>query len=484
MSPDQRAVWEAIEALRKEGDDYATARFYRLLFAALERYERVLARTGMQDRALDSITAMGAEFQAVLTDVYREVWPVAAAEEFVRLTSMAGVVLPGMNAKSTLENAVGLPRIERWVQSAQRFVDTYAPTFSPEVTDTTRDIIRRITLQALDEGLSMQDTAKRLREVWADVSTMRATRIARTEVARAASYANKDAADTFTAEAQIQVQKIWLATPDERTRETHVEAGKQGPKAMDDNFMVGGYPCALPMDVSLPASEVVNCRCTVMYVPAGYEDLVSGAEPFPEPPAPPTPPAPIIDPPDVYAADFGDAYKGKLSLNMSSIPDMVAFIQANMPYAVSEKFAKNAAKIIHAKSKIAAKALGLRGTINVNLYSNAQSNTMGYVSAGRMSKDGRYMIFLNDININIAKILKDGDLTDTVYHEMKHLQQAQNRQIVYDTKTKSVLWENKFFISMDEKARIQSSPLPADFAKYQSWPWEVEARRAGLGMFN
>jgi hypothetical protein len=279
MSPEQRAVWEAIEALRKEGDDYATARFYRLLFAALERYERVLARTGMQDRALDAITAMGAEFQAVLTDVYREVWPVAAAEQFVRLTQTAAVTLPGMGVTGTLENIVGLPRIERWVQSAQRFTEQYGATFVREVTDTTKDIIRQVTLQALDEGLSMQDTAKRLREVWPDVSTIRATRIARTEVATAASYAGKEAAETFQAEAQIDVLKKWLATPDERTRETHVEAGQQPAIPMSENFVVGGYPCEAPLDITLPAHEKINCRCAVMYVPAGYADLVSGMAP-------------------------------------------------------------------------------------------------------------------------------------------------------------------------------------------------------------
>jgi hypothetical protein len=279
MTPDQRAVWEAIEALRKEGDDYATARFYRLLFAALERYERVLARTGMQDRALDAITAMSAEFQAVLTDVYREVWPVAAAEQFVRLTQTAAVALPGMGVTGTLEDIVGLPRIERWVQSAQRFTEQYGATFVREVTDTTKDIIRQVTLQALDEGLSMQDTAKRLREVWPDVSTIRATRIARTEVATAASYAGKEAAETFQAEAQIDVLKKWLATPDERTRETHVEAGAQPAIPMSESFVVGGYPCEAPLDITLPAHEKINCRCAVMYVPAGYADLVSGMAP-------------------------------------------------------------------------------------------------------------------------------------------------------------------------------------------------------------
>jgi len=60
-------------------------------------------------------------------------------------------------------------------------------------------------------------------------------------------------------------QKEWLATGDQRTRPDHREADGQV-VAIDRPFNIGGWPMQYPGDPAGPASEVVNCRCTLLPV--------------------------------------------------------------------------------------------------------------------------------------------------------------------------------------------------------------------------
>lgn len=60
--------------------------------------------------------------------------------------------------------------------------------------------------------------------------------------------------------------KKWLAILDERTRPTHANAdGQEQPIELP--FDVGGFYMMFPKDDSMgaPASEIINCRCSVAY---------------------------------------------------------------------------------------------------------------------------------------------------------------------------------------------------------------------------
>ena len=56
------------------------------------------------------------------------------------------------------------------------------------------------------------------------------------------------------------LQKIWLATGDARTRDSHIDAHGQVVPA-DGFFMVGGAEAQYPLDPGLPMRERINCRC-------------------------------------------------------------------------------------------------------------------------------------------------------------------------------------------------------------------------------
>ena len=86
----------------------------------------------------------------------------------------------------------------------------------------------------------------------------RATRIARTETTGA--Y-NAGALNGYMEEGAGV--KVWIATPDEATREDHLEAwGQCVPVA--EPFRVGGSFLMFPGDPRGEAGQVVNCRCTTI----------------------------------------------------------------------------------------------------------------------------------------------------------------------------------------------------------------------------
>lgn len=62
--------------------------------------------------------------------------------------------------------------------------------------------------------------------------------------------------------------KVWLATDDARTRETHNTADKQR-TLLSSPFEVGGAALLFPGDPRGPAQEVINCRCTMLPITLG-----------------------------------------------------------------------------------------------------------------------------------------------------------------------------------------------------------------------
>jgi Phage Mu protein F like protein len=97
----------------------------------------------------------------------------------------------------------------------------------------------------------------------------RATVIARTETIGALNAGRSDA---FTAVAEEnpdeELERVWLATDDSRTRHTHeVADGQRVP--LGAPFNVGGHELRFPGDPLGPPQEVIQCRCTMLLMERG-----------------------------------------------------------------------------------------------------------------------------------------------------------------------------------------------------------------------
>lgn len=97
----------------------------------------------------------------------------------------------------------------------------------------------------------------------------RAVVVARTETIGALNAGRFDAFKAFAEETgEDDLQRMWLATEDSRTRPTHRAAEGQRVE-LDQPFNVGGYDLRFPGDPSGPPQEVIQCRCTVLLVEPG-----------------------------------------------------------------------------------------------------------------------------------------------------------------------------------------------------------------------
>lgn len=106
----------------------------------------------------------------------------------------------------------------------------------------------------------------------------RANTIARTESLRAANMGSMAAAQQIADQMgpDTIVTKKWLATMDNRTRETHRELNGQAVDGIDTPFDTSsGNQINYPHDPEAPPEETINCRCTLGFEynqPDGTQD--------------------------------------------------------------------------------------------------------------------------------------------------------------------------------------------------------------------
>jgi len=91
----------------------------------------------------------------------------------------------------------------------------------------------------------------------------RAETIVRTEMNRIYNVSHQ-AQQTAMAETTPGLLKRWIATPDARTRPSHLAAHRRymdEPIPVDEPFRVGGWDLMYPGDPGGPAAETISCRC-------------------------------------------------------------------------------------------------------------------------------------------------------------------------------------------------------------------------------
>lgn len=126
--------------------------------------------------------------------------------------------------------------------------------------------INSVITQGILQGKSIPDIAKDLQKV-ADMNYKQAVRTARTMVTGAQNAGRQDSYERAE-EMGIELQKMWVSTLDDRTRDTHVLLDGEIVD-VDSTFSNGLMG---PGDESTgDPSEYMNCRCTTVSVIDGVE---------------------------------------------------------------------------------------------------------------------------------------------------------------------------------------------------------------------
>lgn len=133
-----------------------------------------------------------------------------------------------------------------------------------QIQGTTREAIREVIARAIEEGWSVDRTARALAELYDGFKGPRAETIARTETAQAVNRGKFAHATEVQRRLGARVVRRWSAILDTRVRPSHAIAHGQEVE-LGQPYLVGGAHLLHPGDPAGPAGEVINCRCTEVY---------------------------------------------------------------------------------------------------------------------------------------------------------------------------------------------------------------------------
>ena len=161
----------------------------------------------------------------------------------------------------------GFGRSALFEAAISEYLDTREPLFA----NISRNIGVRILTEVdslRDEGLGVDGIARGLRQKFQQLNKTRAATIARTETHSAAGYAHDRYHRSMTDTFGITTVKQWVSTGDARTRAAHVQMNGEKVGMDEDFVMPNGSRMAYVGDSRGGASNVVNCRCVILYVEA------------------------------------------------------------------------------------------------------------------------------------------------------------------------------------------------------------------------
>ena len=160
------------------------------------------------------------------------------------------------------------------VQASDWF-NNYTLTFAQPINDTTLKGVTSIIVQAQKDGWSIPTTQKHLTTYFEQslhgnltpdeftwftdrMPQHRTELIARTETIRSSNWSQQELFRCWKVR-----RREWLATLDDRVRDSHAYANNQV-RNIDEPFDIAGVPMMFPGDPSAPVSEFANCRCTII----------------------------------------------------------------------------------------------------------------------------------------------------------------------------------------------------------------------------
>lgn len=188
-----------------------------------------------------------------------DIWTGAATDVYAHLQHAVNRV-----TTAAVYDPDDVPEPERGVAPVIRSSDEHAQEYLASrqnylvgLGDEVWEVLRGEVLDAMDKGEGIGEIRDR---ITASTSLLepRALRVARTETVNAANAG----AIAQMRDSGMNGTKEWVAKLDSRTREDHHDADGQT-VALDETFTVGGQYMDRPGDG--PASQVVNCRCTLVF---------------------------------------------------------------------------------------------------------------------------------------------------------------------------------------------------------------------------
>lgn len=258
-------IWRATDALVRS-QEAVWERQWRRLFAKQERAALTRLRGNNRSKVFEAAARdrRWGEERGPADGIFDPAFWVAETAEMAAslYEGTAGVAFGQITARFGIS-------FDLESEFAQRFIMSRSNQLAGLVTQTTYNALKATLAEGVGDGESIPRLAARIRGVFEDATSYRATTIARTEVISAFNASSNLAASTLPGD--VVAAKEWISTADGRTRPSHSTAGGQVVH-ISAPFSVGGQGAMYPGDPTLSAKESVNCRCTVAFLtPDEYE---------------------------------------------------------------------------------------------------------------------------------------------------------------------------------------------------------------------
>ena len=221
----------------------------RYLEQAAERYSKranQLIAQRNKNRGIAEILGRITE-QRILADslgsLWDKIWTLTGNEQLDELYQIT-------NRNRPLDLAFG----------SRRILEREIGLMIKRITKTNEKTVRQLVSKGIKNGLSNEDIAKTIRQS-VDFSQSRARVIAQTETTRSINRATNESYNVFSDAENVQVSKEWIASRDDKVRETHEELDGQI-VAVNDDFEIDGYSGSSPANFGVAEMDI-NCRCTI-----------------------------------------------------------------------------------------------------------------------------------------------------------------------------------------------------------------------------
>lgn len=252
---DRQGYITAVERMRAKYDKFAASKMREAIlkqtYFAREAIEMAISTSDLMGIQVSSVSTYTREaYEAI----YKKVGSAFALETY-------NAVKP-LSSKSKEDDALQ----SNWERDMERYLDVYGATRIAKVAETTekrvRDIIRQQVKLGTAKGDGIDVIKRNIMRSVDGMSATRATTIARTEVVGASNQGSLIGAQS----SGLQLKKMWITAHNKiPPRPAHKEADGQKVD-LTGLFDVGGEKMNAPGDPTASAENVINCRCTVVYV--------------------------------------------------------------------------------------------------------------------------------------------------------------------------------------------------------------------------
>jgi hypothetical protein len=248
----QRATWEAEIEQRLQG-------YFKEEQKAMVTALAACSTSQQAEGTLEpTLSGQQADLQQLIYNLWHDVgqhFGDQAAQQFAEAAKADGAPIAHKDSAATPTLA------SIFTTQTIAYLLNLAGTKVTQIDATTLADLRKALADGVAAGEGIPQLAKRIDQLYLDdIIPNRSQTIAQTEVVAASNWASDQAAS----QSGLDLEKVYLATEDTKTRPAHADADGQV-VPMGQPFEVGGEQLMYPGDPAGSPENVIRCRCTQYY---------------------------------------------------------------------------------------------------------------------------------------------------------------------------------------------------------------------------